>query len=820
MDICCCHPADLPDMAIERVPVGGGGGGRGRRDSWQRGAAPPRDSQRRVSAPQNEPKQQQQQWARGVAPPPAPPPGRGRGTNRGGGGPPLLDGPVAPLVKSDNRWRPKKDTNTLVVAEKQVKAILNKMTKEKFDKLSTQMCEIPILSYDMLTMMIHNVYEKAIDEPTFGDMYADLCAKLSQMAKQGTSFIKIIPSDEEPPTDGEATMGESSSYKVYRWSNDVSTTDAEIVGPFESPDECTEVALSGEDVEPTERGDMELELHSLAISNGNFIKIMKKKEDENVFYVVYFPVAEHQDCGQQLSRIFLSERECSSDAMKQNSFKRSLLNKCQDEFDKQDIYVDWKAEKKAYEETKSSLTEAERAVKEEELDFRRMKIKKQMLGNIKFIGQLYKKGLLKEKIMRYCIGSLLKLEVMDDEAKYPEYKDSGDMDLDEEDHEAACSMFATIGKTIDQPHAQQFMAVCFNKMEKLSNNKSLNSRFRFMYKDLLDLRANRWEPRRQTENAKTIEEIRKDFEREERLQEQQSRQMGGYRGGGRGGDRRDHGDRRDSRRDYGGGGSRNRQTKPPAQTDEDGFTVIGRGGGGRAPTTPVRIATRPSSSKPTASRSKSPKQPSRSKSPKRDPEAVKNVGPAPLTKEKLERRIDSIRNEFIQDPSNVEELMLSVDELSGTPDAGTTLVSRNGDRIFDCKDAEREAISEMLALLYEKDKISKDHVRNGLAEAVEFIDSFVIDSPKAYDYLADVLSAMLKVEALDAAWLCEQAEKLMLDPDTVSHEKVVRKTMEVMKEKYGAVAVRRAFAGADVSLKLAGLLGADKWNDMASEIIS
>ena len=520
MKVCCCRPDDLPDMTIERVSVPDGGRWRWWSSwrwwstgfVWQRGAAPPRESSTRRCHRRLRSKSHPNNSGHVVvAPPPAPPPQKGGGgrNHNGNQGPPLYDGPIAPLTKSENRWRPKKDTNALIVAEKQVKAILNKMTKEKFDKLSTQMCEIPILSYDMLTMMIHNVYEKAIDEPTFGDMYADLCAKLSQMTKTGTTFIQIIPSDEEPPTeDGEAatsTGGESSSYKVYRWSNDVSTTDSEIVGPFASVEECTEAALSGKDLEPMQRGDdLELELASLNISNGTFIKIMKKKDEENVFYVVYFPVAEHEECGQQLSTIFLSEIECSSDAVKQNSFKRSLLNKCQDEFDKQDIYVGWKEEKKAYEENKASMTEAEQGEKEAELDFRRIKIKKQMLGNIKFIGQLYKKGLLKEKIMRYCIGSLLKLEVIDDDAKFPEYKDTGDMDLDDEDHEAACSMFTTIGKVIDQSQAETFMNVCFTKMEKLSDDKSLNSRSRFMYKDLIELRDNYWEPRRETEKAKTI----------------------------------------------------------------------------------------------------------------------------------------------------------------------------------------------------------------------------------------------------------------------------------------------------------------------------
>ena len=63
------------------------------------------------------------------------------------------------------------------------------------------------------------------------------------------------------------------------------------------------------------------------------------------------------------------------------------MNKCEDEFKKQDIYVDWKEEKKEYEESKSKLKPAEQAEREEELNFRRIKIKKQMLGNIKFIGQ-------------------------------------------------------------------------------------------------------------------------------------------------------------------------------------------------------------------------------------------------------------------------------------------------------------------------------------------------------------------------------------------------------------------------------------------------
>lgn len=68
------------------------------------------------------------------------------------------------------------------------------------------------------------------------------------------------------------------------------------------------------------------------------------------------------------------------------------------------------------------------------------------------------------------------------------------------------------------------MKYYFDKIAKLSDDMSLPSRSRFMYKDLLEMRANGWKLRRELETAKTIAEIRKDAEREERMQAQQSQQ--------------------------------------------------------------------------------------------------------------------------------------------------------------------------------------------------------------------------------------------------------------------------------------------------------
>ena len=822
LDMCLCRPTDLPDMTVER---GQGRQARPQREggssSWSRGQPPPR---RQSSNPELPPQGQQvqprqKQWSRGQAPPPQP---KNRG-GRGGQHEPSDD--FKPLVKSDNHWKPQKNTSRLVVAEKQVKSILNKMTKEKFEKLSQDMCQIPLESYDILVMIIKKVYEKAIDEPAFGDMYADLCCSLSHVSGS-VSFVHIVESDED--------VTEENKGKVYRWSNDVSTSDSEIVGPFETQGECEDAALSEEELPRIERGEMALELVSLQIRRGIFIKTMKRKDLESEFYTVYFPVSEAEECGQQLSEKFLSKAECVSDSSKQNSFKRSLLNKCEDEFNKQDIYADWKKEKAAYEHSKMDLEggDRERKEKEEELEFRRIKIKKQMLGNIKFIGQLFKKGLLKEKIMRYCIGSLLKLkEDKTVKSKNPEYVDTGEMDMDDEDHEALCSMFATIGKVIDTKAAAGFMSVCFTKFERLGNYNALNSRSRFMYKDLLDLRHNGWVPRREEEKAKTIDEIRKEFDQDERNKAAESaKNSGGYRGGGGGGGRGGNdrtisgGNDRNTpvvsrraidNRDFRGRGSsedrrssgvnsnnaanRTRQAKP-VETDDDGFTTIAPRGGA-IPGTGILIET-PSQGRlapkksPAAGRSRSP------------PKAPDNFAESTaLSKVMFDRRVDSMKYEFMQDPSNIAELLLSMEELAGTPDAGFALVSRLADASMDCKDIERTAIVSLFVTLFENQKLTKDDVCRGLVDSIEFIDSFLLDSPRACEYLGEMLAPMLKLNAIDSAWLCARCENL--DPNSSLAEQVIKNTIMSLKKRFGAE-VAAAFLSND-GAAFESLLGVDKW---------
>jgi translation initiation factor 4G len=848
------RPDTLPDMTVVKGPPrgrqtggnrdrGGGGGGGGDRGGnrsggggsggndggggdWNRGQPSKRQGGNNSGGGGN-------QWQRGQAPPRDTGKGKGnqnqgqRGGNRGGQNQqPLYDGPVAPLTKSENHWKPRKNSSALVVAEKKVKSILNKFTKEKFARLSAQMLEIPITTYETLNMMIDNVYDKAIDEPTFGEIYADLCVSLSQSVEV-TTLVHIIESDEEPPTeDGSApasSNAESSSHHtVYRWSNDVNTGDEQIVGPLNSPEECIAKALDENESTPVDRGETLLDIVSVSIKRGVFIKIMKKKGaeegEEGSFYVLYFPVSEAEELGQQLSEIFLSKVECESDAHKKNSFKRSLLNKCEEEFNKQDIYEDWKEAKKAYEATKSSLEPAARTEKESDLNFRVIKIKKQMLGNTKFIGQLYKKRLLKEKIMRYCIGSLLKLKELDKDqyrGKNPEYLDSGETDLDEEDHEAVCSMFITIGSTIDSLAASRFMDICFTKIQQFSRSKSLPSRSRFMYKDLLELRENNWVPRRKEEKAQTLEEIRKGVEREERKLAQESAQNN-QRGGGRDFNQRGGNQGKDfrsgGRPNPGGGGNRPRQQRPSTETDSDGFTTIGSKSNVPEVQKPAGKPQQKQRAAPADAKKSQASAPSNDKA----ASASSKATAAPLSKDVMERRIKSMRTDFTSDGGNVAELLLTMDEIAGTPDAGIKLVSLNADRLMECKEDERKAIYSLLSILVEKKKLSKEDVREGCNDIIEFIDSLVMDSPRAYEYLGELLGEMLRVKAIDMEWLCKQCEKVKgLEPDSVAPEKIIRLSLKTLREKGGNLAVKAAIS--DEKLVTA-LLGAPTWQSISKEV--
>jgi len=61
-------------------------------------------------------------------------------------------------------------------------SILNKITPEKFKKLNKELLNVGLESPAILKGLILLIFEKALDEPKYSSMYAQLCSVLSKEA--------------------------------------------------------------------------------------------------------------------------------------------------------------------------------------------------------------------------------------------------------------------------------------------------------------------------------------------------------------------------------------------------------------------------------------------------------------------------------------------------------------------------------------------------------------------------------------------------------------------------------------------------------------
>lgn len=165
------------------------------------------------------------------------------------------------------------------------------------------------------------------------------------------------------------------------------------------------------------------------------------------------------------------------------TFKRCLLTKCQEEFERAD----------RFDETNDEQTAGmDAATKAKNTRLVRLR----MLGNITFIGELFAQKILNEKIMHECIKRLIAIK-------------------EEDTIECLIKLMSTIGKLLDTDEARHIMDYYFGLMKQTQDEIETNpalfksgTRLAKLILETVELRHNKWVPRRESTGPKTMEQIR------------------------------------------------------------------------------------------------------------------------------------------------------------------------------------------------------------------------------------------------------------------------------------------------------------------------
>ncbi|KAI0343671.1 hypothetical protein BDW22DRAFT_1373702 [Trametopsis cervina] len=248
-------------------------------------------------------------------------------------------------------------------------------------------------------------------------------------------------------------------------------------------------------------------------------------------------------------------------------FRKYLLNRCQEDFERGWASKETTAAAAA---TKASEDQAAKAAAEggaedeialySEEYYAAQKAKRQGLGLIKFIGELFKLQMLTERIMHECVKKLL------GNVANPE----------EEEIESLCKLLSTVGALLDNLKARAHMDVYFSRMKELCKSNNVNSRMQFMLQDVIELRERGWVPRNATAAPTTIAAVHEAAAKEKAAIEKESyqRTLSMSRGGSRRGGERGEGQTGADGWAVAGGGSQPRP--PPKAGDLSNFGKISK----------------------------------------------------------------------------------------------------------------------------------------------------------------------------------------------------------------------------------------------------
>ncbi|XP_031638600.1 eukaryotic translation initiation factor 4 gamma 2 [Contarinia nasturtii] len=126
--------------------------------------------------------------------------------------------------------------------------------------------------------------------------------------------------------------------------------------------------------------------------------------------------------------------------------------------------------------------------------------KQKMLGNVKFIAELFTLEMLDDKILHKCIKELLSTSSQITQKERCE------------NMECLSQIVRTCGKIVDSEKSKTLMDQYFERIDQCSQSAKYPPRIRFMLRDLIELRRNGWVPRKSanTEAPVPMQQLRPD----------------------------------------------------------------------------------------------------------------------------------------------------------------------------------------------------------------------------------------------------------------------------------------------------------------------
>jgi translation initiation factor 4G len=142
-------------------------------------------------------------------------------------------------------------------------------------------------------------------------------------------------------------------------------------------------------------------------------------------------------------------------------FRKYLLNRCQEDFER-----GWSAKGAAAAllAGRAGENKAVEAVLYSQEYYAAAQAKREGLGLVRFIGELFKSQMLTERIMHECVKKLL----------------SNVVNPEEEELETLCVLLKTAGQRLDSPKARNHMDIYFERMKEIARRSGITPRIQFI----------------------------------------------------------------------------------------------------------------------------------------------------------------------------------------------------------------------------------------------------------------------------------------------------------------------------------------------------